>query len=239
MPRHSTCSNERTCEVCGTVVQRKPGEDCNYFVKRKVCSESCRRKLIGNKKPQDLSETRTCVECGKPFTRRPDGESFAMFRARECCSRTCSSRRNWREKQRQAYGDDLERERRCATCGTVLVRKDREPMFRFMTRRTCDTACGHRFAGMNKRIPDEWKRGEYLPEFNRIKVEIRERDGHLCRICGAAPGRVAHPVHHIDYDKSNNDPANLITLCQACHNKTHTKRETWMAFFHDMLESES
>lgn len=237
MPRHSTCSNERTCEVCGAIVQRRPGEDCSYFVKRKVCSETCRRLAIG-RRTQDLSETRVCAECGESFTRRPDGESFAMFRARECCSRSCASRRNWRQKQEDMYGSDLNRERRCATCGSVLVRKDGEPLFRFMSRQTCDVSCGHRFAGMNKRIPDEWKRGEYLPEFNRIKVEIRQRDGNQCQLCGALPGRIAHPVHHIDYDKSNNDPSNLVTLCQACHNKTHTKREAWMALFRDMLDGD-
>lgn len=47
---------------------------------------------------------------------------------------------------------------------------------------------------------------------------IRERDGHTCRRCGET--KRLH-VHHIDTDKLNNDPMNLITLCNSCHSRVH------------------
>ena len=60
---------------------------------------------------------------------------------------------------------------------------------------------------------------------------IRERDGRRCQLCGmpeseclARFGRKLN-VHHIDYNRRNNDPTNLISLCQACHAKTNGDRD--------------
>ena len=38
-------------------------------------------------------------------------------------------------------------------------------------------------------------------------------------------------VHHVDYNKKNNDPANLISLCKACHAQTNFNRNDWMEYF--------
>ena len=37
------------------------------------------------------------------------------------------------------------------------------------------------------------------------------------------------PFH--DYDKNNNKPENLISLCCSCHSKTNVKREYWIKYF--------
>lgn len=67
----------------------------------------------------------------------------------------------------------------------------------------------------------------YSPEFNEtLKREIRERDNHTCAISGE-PGR---HVHHINYDKTDNRPENLITLSTNCHTKTNFNREYWECF---------
>ena len=72
----------------------------------------------------------------------------------------------------------------------------------------------------------------YTPDFNNhLKRSIRERDNHTCQICGVLEiGRV-FPVHHIDYDKTNCDQTNLVTLCPDCHNRTNPKEQRifWMA----------
>jgi len=75
---------------------------------------------------------------------------------------------------------------------------------------------------------------EYGPEFNKkLKTQIRERDSNTCQLCGgngSNNGRLPD-VHHIDYDKKNNNPWNLITLCMRCHGLTNGKRKYWTLFF--------
>ncbi len=68
----------------------------------------------------------------------------------------------------------------------------------------------------------------YTPEFNNsLKRQIRERDDYTCQICG---NNKALHVHHIDYNKNNCNPSNLITLCHSCHAKTNNRRAYWAAF---------
>jgi 5-methylcytosine-specific restriction endonuclease McrA len=65
------------------------------------------------------------------------------------------------------------------------------------------------------------------------KKLIRKRDGYNCCICGKEPGYKANDVHHIDYNKNNHSPNNLITLCKTCHNKTNFNKDYWIKFFRE------
>ena len=53
----------------------------------------------------------------------------------------------------------------------------------------------------------------------RFKRLIRERDGNICQRCHitAKENGRSLEVHHIDHDKSHNDPVNLITVCHSCN----------------------
>jgi ABC-type multidrug transport system ATPase subunit len=69
-----------------------------------------------------------------------------------------------------------------------------------------------------------WKGGiSKLPygfEFNdELKHVIRDRDGNICQRCGKTPeqNKKTLAVHHIDHDKMNNDPRNLVTVCNVCN----------------------
>lgn len=65
---------------------------------------------------------------------------------------------------------------------------------------------------------------------NSLKIAIRERDHYQCQVCGEKQGDKTHSVHHIDYDKKNCNPDNLITLCKHCHSKTNHNREYWIKY---------
>jgi len=89
-----------------------------------------------------------------------------------------------------------------------------------------------------------WRGGKsnlpYSFDFNEeLKELIRKRDNYKCQICGA-PQReciTKLPVHHIDYDKLNSNPNNLITLCPSCHNKTNNaNREYWTNYFEEKIK---
>lgn len=69
-----------------------------------------------------------------------------------------------------------------------------------------------------------------------LKDSIRKRDGYQCQICLLSQedqGRKLD-VHHVDYDKANCDPDNLIALCDSCHAKTgFGNRNQWKTYFHN------
>lgn len=70
----------------------------------------------------------------------------------------------------------------------------------------------------------------YPTEFNKfLKDNIRHRDGYKCVECEVPQKELinALDVHHIDYDKENNDGINLISLCKTCHMKTNGNRKYW------------
>lgn len=74
----------------------------------------------------------------------------------------------------------------------------------------------------------------YGPEFTRrLKRLIRERDRNKCARCGAKrnPTGKALDIHHIDHDKTYNDPSNLITLCNPCNRYFSLHRDESLAAF--------
>ena len=91
---------------------------------------------------------------------------------------------------------------------------------------------------MQEKNPN-WQGGKsfepYTSEFNIIlKESIRNRDGNRCQLCGVPQieclRRLA--VHHIDYNKKNNNSRNLISLCDKCHCGTNKKDRTyWENYF--------
>ena len=88
-----------------------------------------------------------------------------------------------------------------------------------------------------------WKGGisyeKYTVDWkDTLKISIRERDHYQCQICGKNQGDTSHPVHHIDYNKKNCSPDNLITLCRSCHAKTNFKREYWIKYFNQRTATE-
>jgi len=67
-----------------------------------------------------------------------------------------------------------------------------------------------------------------------LRISIRQRDKYTCQLCGKQQGDKAFSVHHIDYDKQNCNPDNLITLCQSCHAKTNTNKDEWIEYFNNI-----
>lgn len=70
-----------------------------------------------------------------------------------------------------------------------------------------------------------------------VKQQILERDNYKCQYptCVEIHDRLC--VHHIDYNKKNNNPENLITLGDSCHSKTNSKnnRQYWSEFYQNIM----
>jgi nitrate/TMAO reductase-like tetraheme cytochrome c subunit len=83
--------------------------------------------------------------------------------------------------------------------------------------------------------PHEWN--------ETLREQVRERDGHRCQQCfrheselhfkNGQPCKLS--VHHIDYNKKNNKPSNLISLCASCHIQTNYSRKDWEKYFKERV----
>lgn len=65
--------------------------------------------------------------------------------------------------------------------------------------------------------------------WKRKREKILRRDGYLCQRCKRYGRKVAatvvhHVVHYDDAPERAMDDANLVSLCDACHNREHPER---------------
>jgi hypothetical protein len=100
-----------------------------------------------------------------------------------------------------------------------------------------DTAFKESRSGENSHF---WCGGKSTEEYTKdwteeLRINIRERDHYMCQVCGKKQGDITHHVHHVDYNKKNCSPKNLITLCISCHSKTNFDRAKWIEFFKDVF----
>lgn len=70
-----------------------------------------------------------------------------------------------------------------------------------------------------------------------LKEKIRERDNYTCQECGFTQVDLGYTlsIHHIDYNKKNNTPNNLISLCKSCHQQTNFRRDDWINYFQNKI----
>jgi hypothetical protein len=81
-----------------------------------------------------------------------------------------------------------------------------------------------------------WQGGKSIEPYTidwteTLKKNILKRDKYTCQLCGKLQSYEKFLIHHIDYNKKNCSPGNLITLCRSCHTKTNYNRNYWIKFF--------
>lgn len=83
-----------------------------------------------------------------------------------------------------------------------------------------------------------WRDGiskeSYGLNFDReFKKLLRKRDYYICQKCDKTEKEIGCRLdcHHIDYNKKNDDPNNLVCLCRSCHMKTNSNRFYWILYF--------
>lgn len=106
----------------------------------------------------------------------------------------------------------------------------------------CSMECSKKWRKMSYRGDGNpnWRDGigkePYSFDFdNKLKYQIKVRDNFTCQLCSYAD-RNKLATHHIDYDKENSNPNNLITLCRSCNGKVNANREYWQKYFIQLLE---
>lgn len=73
-----------------------------------------------------------------------------------------------------------------------------------------------------KKVPEH---GRGSVEYNRWRMEVLERDNHMCVMCGETTGIEVHHIRKYKDDPNNIDPKNGVTLCHECHRNSHIKGE--------------
>lgn len=172
----------------------------------------------------------------KAYTNRKANKHFF-------CSRKCYQ--DWwiknmieiKENHPHWRGGEIKKE--CKFCGKFFVKrrrgKDRKYLF-------CSKECAYSF--MKGENSSGWQGGISFESYSMdwtdtLKESIRKRDNYICQLCeihqDELDGRFKKlAVHHIDYNKKNLNPENLISLCIYCHMKTNFNRNYWMNFFKEI-----
>lgn len=126
----------------------------------------------------------------------------------------------------------------CKTCGEEFLA--RGSSMKYGRGKYCSKKC--QGIGRRGEKSPTWNGGtahfNYSYNFTEdFKLLVRERDNFVCSLCGANEGDIAHPVHHIDYNKKNTEIMNCILLCTSCHTKTNFNRKYWKDRLFSYLES--
>ena len=67
------------------------------------------------------------------------------------------------------------------------------------------------------------------------KESIKERDGYKCQNpdCWRTSNTIC--IHHIDYDKMNCRPDNLIAVCSSCNSRANFDRQFWQEHYEEIV----
>jgi len=89
-----------------------------------------------------------------------------------------------------------------------------------------------------------WKGGitcdPYGLEFNKkLKTVILKRDNYQCQNTDCWKTSKRLTIHHIDYNKKNCWPENLITLCNSCNVRANKNRDHWQKVYNGIMHVEN
>lgn len=226
--RNGDAVQKKPCVVCNTTISRPDGFSASRWQKLKTCgSRSCivSTAVVASNARRAKTSEKKCITCGVAYTRRPR-EALSNFANRKACSKECSYYANTGRKTEISP-------KPCAACGQEFGPRENEKTFAFHNRVTCSRKCRGQWISERRRM------GDYVPVYSRawpyISALVRDRDGHVCQLCGVTPQTKKHAVHHIDYDKSNLSESNLVTLCHSCHAKTNHNRGYYQGLFFSMM----
>lgn len=206
--------------------------------KKYFCIDNCGSKVSG--------KNRRCSSCAKKGTRNVNWSKNGIYKRNywKCldCGKIVSKKGN-----------------KCKSCARKLRIGVDSPSYKgdkakYKQITYCKSGCGNIVSNRRKNNCEScaarermsgdkhwnWQNGKsfeiYPIEFsNPLKEKIRKRDNYICQTCNKNGNKKQLDVHHIDYDKKNNDINNLISLCRNCHVKTNYDRQKWIAYFRDLF----
>jgi len=207
---------ERKCLICGKKFFSVPSRI--KVGKGKFCSRKCQWKWLSNIRKNTLLTEETKNKIGKA--------NKGKKRTKETI-----------EKLKKAFKGRIHIGKPCSeeTKKKISIANKGNPSY-FKGKKWTESM-RIKLSGANS---PHWKGGSsfelYPPAFNQyLKKQIRQRDNYTCQECGVLEKQLKRKlsIHHIDYNKKNNNPDNLISLCPNCHSKTGFNRKDWEDYFRD------
>jgi len=228
------------CFLCGKEFLRYPSQRRKSG--RVFCSPGCLhlwlKKQTGPNNPQFRKIKTECAFCDKILFRnryKVDNQK------NQFCDNACHGK--WRSKNIIGKNSPDYKERTIVLCSYCGRPKKILPSSLGKTAYFCNIGCkglweGENCTGENGK---NWKGGvaylPYCPSWGEknFKLMIKNRDNYKCQNWSCSKKSIILCVHHIDYDKMNCSPSNLITLCLSCNSKANSQRKWHRAYYQAMM----
>jgi len=178
----------------------------------------------------------SCEQCGKILTRTP-----GKIKDRNFCDNKCSSEwnsinlsgknsYNWKGRKKEFI---------CDHCGNLFNK------YCTVTTRYnfCSPECHYEWNSINVRGENHynWQGGVSYKDYcltwreSEFKSYILERDGHRCQNpdCWGTSKKLAR--HHINFNKKDCNPDNIITLCVSCNARANKDRDWHKKYYQAIM----
>ena len=210
------------CKTCGT-------EFYSYNKNRKTCSVACRLEFISanmkGKRPRNL---KSLIEKGKKY-RYKGGVSHGTKLSID----------------RDVLVDLYEYQDKSISETSYLLNVSRTTVHNYLVEYDIPRKDQGFQEGNDVQVGEKhynWKGGISCEPYCDVwldkdfKESIKERDGYKCQNhdCWRTSNRLM--VHHIDYNKKNCKPENLITLCGSCNSRANKNRDQMTIFYQNILK---
>jgi hypothetical protein len=206
----------KKCKQCGIEIIRKRREGRRDWDNRKYCSIDCSIKARVGKKPFEMTDAvREKISKNTKLAMQKDG---VINKIKEYLKYNHPTRG-------KHLSEETKNKISISNIGKKISIESRKKM---SIAQSGDKSHCWRGGISNNPYPQEWN--------DILKDSIRCRDSFMCQECGIHQDELSGifkklSIHHIDYDKENCNPDNLITLCNSCHIKTNFNREYWIKYF--------
>ena len=151
-----------------------------------------------------------CKICGKEFYVKPSHQRMGWGKY---CSIPC-------HRIGSRTGEILA----CSICGKKVWRTPKDIRVsksgKFFCTKSCQTLWRNKYFSGSKH--PNWQGGKFI-DYREILLKVDEK--LACKLCGHDDKRVI-VAHHIDKDRTNHHPSNLVWLCHNCHYLVHNYKIT-------------
>lgn len=110
-------------------------------------------------------------------------------------------------KNDRIFGIEKKHKKICAVCSSSYIFEGREKTKAFEQSKYCSRSCANSIGGASKIAI-------------HYRTIAKRAHGLICIVCGF--DKIVD-VHHIDENRKNNDPKNLVCLCPNHHEMYHSK----------------